>query len=179
MCYSWNKLWFARLVSQYKCSNAVDEILFTRKRRHPVQNKEALLQNLASWHGVWSIIWDKWSVARADLCCCVCMPVFSHFMGTAKDLFSHTLSNRWLVQWSMMRAHAVPERERWEEEDMTVSLKYKALEHKGKASWRCRKDGAKLALDFCLHRNLQLELCTCESVFQRKKGAGRTVGCLS
>lgn len=54
------------------------------------------------------------------------MPVFFHFMGSAKDLISHALSNRWVVQWSVMREHAVPGRERCEEEDMTVSLKYKA-----------------------------------------------------
>ncbi len=70
---------------------------------------------------------------HTDLCC-VCMPVFFHFMGSAKDLISHALSNRWVVQWSVMREHAIPGRERCEEEDMTVSLKYKALEHKGKAS---------------------------------------------
>lgn len=31
-------------------------------------------------------------------------------MGSAKDLISHALSNRWVVQWSVMREHAVPER---------------------------------------------------------------------
>lgn len=37
---------------------------------------------------------------------------FFHFMVSAKDLISHALSNRWVVQWSVMREHAVPEREK-------------------------------------------------------------------
>lgn len=46
-------------------------------------------------------------------CCCVCMPVcaFFHIMGSAKDFISHALSNRWVVQWRVMREHAVRERE--------------------------------------------------------------------
>lgn len=46
-------------------------------------------------------------------CCCVCMPVCVcfHIMGSAKDLISHALSNRWVVQWCVMREHAVRERE--------------------------------------------------------------------
>lgn len=36
---------------------------------------------------------------------------FFHFMGSARDLISHALSNRWVAQWNVMREHAVPERE--------------------------------------------------------------------
>lgn len=94
--------------------------------------------------------------------------VFFYIMGSAKDLISHALSNRWAVQWSVTREHAVRGREggRWEKGNMTMSQKYTGSEREGKASWHCREDGAELALDFCLQKDLQFELCTCRSVFQ-------------
>lgn len=43
---------------------------------------------------------------------CAGLYIFFHFMRSAKDLISHALSNRWVVQWCAMREHAVPEWER-------------------------------------------------------------------